>query len=100
MPDVIEKRKHPRFQSKRALKYHLLRNSPPQIQHSHSIDVSEEGMSFRSSEFIPHQTPVLIEFTPPDMHRPMSFVSEVVHAREHAEGNHFIIGMQFEHMLK
>jgi hypothetical protein len=89
MPDVIEKRKHPRFQSKRALKYHLLRNSPPQIQHSHSIDVSEEGMSFRSTEF-----------TPPDMHRPMSFVSEVVHAREHAEGNHFIIGMQFEHMLK
>lgn len=57
-------------------------------------------MSFRSPEFIPHKTPLLVKFTHPDMQRPISFVSEVVHAREHAAGYHFVIGMEFEHMLK
>jgi len=100
MPFEMEKRRHSRTPAKLSVKYRLLRDGPPKLQYAQSVDMSEEGMSFRSSEFISHHSPVLVEFTPPEMQRPISFVSEVVHAREHAEGNHFIIGIEFEHMLR
>jgi hypothetical protein len=99
MPFVMEKRSHPRLPTKLALKYRLLRDSPPRVKHGQSIDLSEGGISFRSFEFMPHKAPVLVEFTPPDKGHPIRFVSEVVHAREHSTGNHFVIGMQFEHLL-
>jgi len=100
MSFATEKRRHPRVPAKLALKYRLLRDNPSKSRHTQSLDLSEEGMSFQSSEYIPHKAPILVEFTPPDMHRPISYVSEVVHAREHTEGHYFIIGMEFEHMLK
>ena len=97
---VMEKRKHRRFPSKLSLKYRLLQNSPPKLRQGQSIDMSNGGMSFRSSEFIPHQSSVLVEFKSPNLRRPMRFVSEVVHAREHRAGDHFIIGVEFQQMLK
>jgi hypothetical protein len=100
MPSVMEKRKQPRSPTKLAVKYRLFRDGPPKFKYAQSVDVSEQGMSFQSSEFIPPHSPVLVEFVPPEKYFPTRFVSEVVHAREHAKGNHFIIGIEIEHMLK
>jgi len=100
MPFVIEKRKHPRSPTKLSVKYRLLRDNPPKLQHAKSVDISNGGMSFRKSKLVPHKTPVLVEFIAPHTHRPISFVSEVVHAREHSAGNHFIIGVEFQQLVK
>ena len=100
MQFVMEKRKHRRFRTKLSLKYRLLQNNPPKLNQGQSIDMSNGGMSFRSSEFIPHQSQVLVEFKSPNLRRPMRFVSEVVHTREHRAGNNFIIGLEFPQMLK
>jgi c-di-GMP-binding flagellar brake protein YcgR len=96
----MEKRKHRRFPSRLSLKYRLLKDSPPKLRQAQSIDMSNGGMSFRNSEFIPHQSPVLVEFESPNMHHPLRFVSEVVHTREHLEEDHFIISVEFQQLLK
>jgi len=96
----MEKRKHPRSPTKLAVKYRLLQDGPPKFKHALSVDLSEQGMSFQSSEFIPPHSTILVEFVPPERYFRTRFITEVVHAREHAEGNHFIIGIGIERMLK
>ena len=100
MQFVMEKRKHRRLPARLSLKYRLLQDSPPKLRHTQSIEISNGGMSFRNSEFISVQSPVLVEFTLPLAHRPISFVSEVAHTREHPVENHFIIGIEFQQLVK
>jgi len=63
----MEKRNHSRHPAKLSLKYRLLQDSPPKLQFTQSIDVSNGGMGFRNSQFVPQQTPILVEFTPPNL---------------------------------
>jgi len=97
---VGDRRKHVRVPARFPLKHLLLQKSPQKLQRAQSLDFSVAGMRFHSFKFVPHNAKVLIELVPPNQVNPVRVISEVVHTQEHPEGDHFTVGIKFEHILK
>ena len=91
------RRQHRRHEVRLAIKYRNLRSVPSKPVAAQLLDFSDSGLRFRSDDFIPHRSPVLVEFQLPADHQPVRIMAEVVRTRQHPSGEYLDVGLHFSY---
>ena len=94
---VGNRRQHRRHKVRLAVKYRSLFSTPAKPVSTQLLDFSDSGLRFRSDVFLPHRSPVLVEFQLPADHQPVRIMAEVVRTRQHPSGQYLDVGLQFSY---
>jgi c-di-GMP-binding flagellar brake protein YcgR len=89
------RRQHQRHEVRLAMKYRSLSPPPGKPVSAQLLDFSDSGLRFRSDVFLPHRSPVLVEFQLPADHQPVRIVAQVVRTKQHRSGEYLDIGLRF-----
>jgi hypothetical protein len=98
MKEQSEKRRFQRVGIQLPLKFRETMAQPPIYRGAQVRDVSIGGVRFRTENFIPRDTSLIVEFTLPESTRTIRAISRVSWLRSLPSGERFEVGSEFVEM--
>jgi len=97
--DMVEKRRFQRRESNLPLRYKNIKTATAPLG-SLTKDISEGGISFKTTEFISLACRLVVEITLPTVQRPIKAISKVAWIRKLSSGEQYELGNQFLEISK
>ena len=99
MSQYQEKRQYPRKEGSFPFRYRETLGTPSPFRGALVKDVSLGGLRFRTEDFLPLDTSLILELSLPESTRPVRAITRVAWSRKLSSGERYEIGGEFVEMI-